>query len=102
MIQGDLVYDLADEGVEYVKLNGKKQVLVKNDIILKDDEGVLASILFGPAARTSINKETVNPLYFAWCPVGIDYETVDEHLSTITKYSKTVYGENIETALHII
>ncbi len=102
LIQGDLVYDLADEGVEYVKLNGKKQVLVKNDIILKDDEGVLASILFGPAARTSINKETVNPLYFAWCPVGIDYETVDEHLSTITKYSKTVYGENIETALHII
>ena len=102
MIQGKLVYDLADDGDEYVKINGKKQVLVKNDIVLKDDEGVLASILFGPASRTSIDWETVNPLYFAWCPVGIDYETVDMHLSTITKYSKIVYGEKIESARHII
>jgi len=101
-IQGGLVYDLADNGVEYVKLNGKKQVLVTNDVILRDDEGVLASVLFGPAARTSINKETVNPLYFAWCPVGIAYETVEEHLSTITQYSKSVYGDKIETARHII
>ncbi len=101
-IQGRPVYDLADEGEEYVKLNGKKQVLLKNDVILKDDYGVLASVLFGPAARTSINRETVNPLYFAWCPVGIDHEKVDEHLSTITKFSKIAYGEKIETARHII
>jgi len=101
-IQGRPVYDLADEGEEYVKLNGKKQVLLKSDVILKDDEGVLASVLFGPAARTSINMETVNPLYFAWCPVGIDHEMVDEHLSTITKFLKIVYGEKIETARHII
>ena len=46
--------------------------------------------------------ETVNPLYFAWCPVGIDHETVDNHLSTITKFSKIAYGEKIETAQHII
>ncbi len=101
-IQGRLVYDLADEGEEYVKINGKKQALHKNDVILRDDEGVLASILFGPAARTSIKMETVNPLYFAWCPVGIDHETVDGHLSTITKFSKLVYGKKIETARHII
>ena len=101
-IQGRPVYDLADEAEEYVKLNGKKQVLLKNDVILKDDDGVLASVLFGPAARTSIIKETVNPLYFAWCPVGIDHVTVDEHLSTIAKFLKIVYGEKIETARHII
>jgi len=102
MIHGRLVYDLADDGEEYVKLNGKKQVLVKNDVILKDDDGVLASVLFGPAARTSIKMETDNPLYFAWCPVGIDRETVDEHLSTITIYSKMIYGEKKEIARHII
>jgi DNA/RNA-binding domain of Phe-tRNA-synthetase-like protein len=101
-IQGRLVYDLADEGEEYVKINGKKQVLHKNDIILKDDGGVLASVLFGPAARTSINMDTVAPLYFAWCPVGIDQETVDGHLSTITKFLKIVYGDKIETTRHII
>jgi len=101
-IQGRLVYDLADEGEEYVKLNGKKQILMKNDVLLRDDEGVLASVLFGPAARTSIKMETVNPLYFAWCPVGIDHETVDAHLSTIVRYMKIVHGEDVESTRLII
>ncbi len=101
-VQGGLVYDLADDGEEYVKLNGKKQVLVKNDVVLRDDEGVLASVLFGPAARTSIQMETVNPLYFAWCPVGISRETVDEHLSNILGYLKMAYGEGVEATRRVI
>ncbi len=101
-IQGGLVYDLADEGEEYVKLNGKKQVLDKNDVVLRDGEGVLASVLFGPAARTSIQMETVNPLYFAWCPVGIDQEAVDGHLSAILGYQEMVHGEGVESTRRII
>lgn len=92
-IQGELIYDLADDGEEYVKLNNEKQVLVKNDVVLRDDEGILASILFGPAARTSITKDTVNPLYLAWCPIGIESTVVDNHLSNIAKYLGIVYGE---------
>jgi DNA/RNA-binding domain of Phe-tRNA-synthetase-like protein len=101
-IQGRPVYDLADEGEEYVKLNGENQVLVKNDVVLRDDAGVLASVLYGPAARTSIKGGTVNPLYFAWCPVGIDRETVDLHLSSIVKYLKIVCGEDVESTRRII
>jgi len=96
-VQGSLIYDLADDGEEYVKLNGKKQVLLKNDIVLRDDEGVLASILFGPAGRTSITMETVNPLFFAWCPIGITLEAVEAHLSTIQSYIEIIYGESKST-----
>ena len=100
-VQGSLIYDLADNGEEYVKLNGKKQILLKNDIVLRDEEGVLASILFGPAARTSITMETLNPLFFAWCPIGIIPEAVETHLSTILGYMDTVYGETKSTKLII-
>ena len=96
-VQGRLIYDLADDGEEYVKLNGKKQILLKNDIVLRDEEGILASILFGPAARTSITMETVNPLFFAWCPIGITPEDVEAHLSTIQSYVEIVYGETKST-----
>ncbi len=85
-----------------VKINGKKQALQQNDVILKDDDGILASILFGPSARTSITMETANPLYLAWCPANIDHETVDNHLTTLTKYSKIAHGEKTETTRHII
>jgi DNA/RNA-binding domain of Phe-tRNA-synthetase-like protein len=91
-IQGIPVYDLADQGEEYIKLNGKNQVLEKNDVILRDNEGILASILFGPALRTSIALKTVHPIYFSWCPIGISTEVVDNHLSSIQRYLELVYG----------
>jgi DNA/RNA-binding domain of Phe-tRNA-synthetase-like protein len=94
-IQGTPTYDLADQGEEYTKLNGRNQVLVKNDVVLRDDEGVLASILFGPALRTSIALKTINPVYFSWCPIGITTEVVENHLSSIRKYLQIVY-ENIQ------
>jgi DNA/RNA-binding domain of Phe-tRNA-synthetase-like protein len=92
-IQGIPIYDLADDGEEYIKLNGKNQILLKSDVVLRDDEGILASILFGPAKRTSIAPKTLNPVYFAWCPIGIETEEVDNHLSSIQKYLEMVYGE---------
>ncbi|MBD3172032.1 hypothetical protein GF326_06135 [Candidatus Bathyarchaeota archaeon] len=95
-IKGELVYDLADKGETYLKLNGDTQTLAKNDIVLRDEEGILASILFGPAARTSIKKESRNPLYFAWCPVGLTRESVENHLSNISEYLRLVYG-NIDS-----
>jgi DNA/RNA-binding domain of Phe-tRNA-synthetase-like protein len=92
-IKGTPLFALAEQGEEYIKLNGKKQVLVKNDIILRDDNGILASILFGPALKTSIAIKTVNPVYFAWCPIGISTEIVDNHLTSIQRYSELVYGK---------
>lgn len=100
-VQGTPYYDLADEGEEYTKLNGDNQVLLKNDIVLRDGDGVLASILFGPARRTSITMDTVNPLYFGWCPIGITHETIDNHLSNIERYLSLVYGE-VESTRKII
>lgn len=92
-VKGDPVFDLADEGEPYTKLNGEEQSLKKNDVVLRDDEGVLASVLYGPARRTSIAHDTKNPLYFAWCPNGADEEAVDKHLTDIVKHLETVFVE---------
>ena len=64
-VEGELLFDVSDEGEEYMKLNGERQVLPRGDIVLRDDQGVLASVLYGPARRTSLNPSTVNALYFA-------------------------------------
>lgn len=101
IIKGMPFYDLADQEEEYIKLNGQNQVLLKSDIVLRDEEGILASILFGPALRTSIELKTVNPVYFSWCPIGISTEVIDNHLSSIQKYLQIVY-DDIETDRRII
>lgn len=100
LIKGGLVFDLSDEGERYSMLNGKNQKLEKNDVVLRDDEGILASVLFGPARRTSIRSDTSYPLYFAWCPHGIEPIIVEKHLQDIINNLTTIY-KNLQYETHL-
>ncbi len=82
-IHGDLTFDVSKGGEKYLQLNGKEKNLKKNDVVLKDNEGILASILYGPTKRTSISLKTENALYFAWCPYSMDEQFIRNHLNTI-------------------
>ena len=91
-IQGKLWYDVSDEGERDTKLNDKEQELPQSDIVLRDSEGILASVLHGPARRTSIGNDTVNVLYLAWCPYSPGEDVIEEHLRDIASNIETVYG----------
>jgi len=90
-IQGDLTFDISEGGELYLKLNGQEQELKKNDVVLKDSKGILASILYGPARRTSITHETKNVVYFAWCPYAMDEVIIRGHLNEILLNLKSVF-----------
>jgi len=100
-IKGDLTFDIAQGGEEYLKINGQKQELKKNDVFLKDNEGILASILFGPARRTSISLKTKNALFFAWSPYTLDKEIIRSHLNEISQNLNSVF-ESITTEIQLI
>ncbi|MHA1989708.1 MAG: phenylalanine--tRNA ligase beta subunit-related protein [Candidatus Hodarchaeales archaeon] len=87
----ELIFDLSDGSENYTKINGKDQILKKNDILLKDKEGILANVLYGPAKRSSINMKTQNVLYFAWCPQETDKSVVITHLNDILSNLENVF-----------
>jgi DNA/RNA-binding domain of Phe-tRNA-synthetase-like protein len=91
-LKGDLTFDITKEGERYLKLNRKEQTLKMNDIILKDEKGILASILYGPALRTSITSHTENALYFAWSPYGLKEHQIISHLKDIQDNIHAVFG----------
>jgi len=90
-IQGDLTFVVSEGGERYLMLSGKEQGLKKNDVVLKDEDGILGSILYGPARRTSITPETRNVLYFAWCPYGMDDKLIRAHLDDILSNLRIVF-----------
>ncbi len=90
-IQGDLIFDVSQGGEQYVKINGQEQTLKKNDVVLKDNEGILASILYGPARRTAITLKTNSALYFAWCPHLLDDELIRNHLNTVLQNLNSIF-----------
>ncbi len=99
-IKGDLTFDISKGGEQYLKIDGRKQDLKKDDIVLKDNEGILASILYGPARRTTISLKTKNTLFFAWCPYAMDEEIIKSHLNDIFQNLNSVF-ESITSEIQL-
>ena len=99
-IKGDLTFDVSQGGEQYLKIDGRKQELKKNDIVLKDNEGILASILYGPARRTSISQKSKNSLFFAWCPYTMDENIILRHLNDIVQNFNDIF-ESINSEIQL-
>jgi len=65
-LEGDLFLDLAQGNEEYTKISGEKQIVKKDDIILKDAKGIIASVLYGPDFRTRVTKHTTSVVYMGY------------------------------------
>ena len=93
-IKGDLEFDLSKGGEIYTKINGKEQKLKPDDIILKQDDEILASHLYGPDFSTRVTENTKNCLYLLW----FDSEITDNELKIIVndlkRYLKIISNEN--------
>lgn len=100
-IQGNLTFNVSSGGELYLKLNNQEQKLKQSDVILNDEEGLLASILYGPAKRTSITMKAKNALYFAWCPYITDEELIKAHLNEILSYVSNI-SETITSEIRLI
>lgn len=101
VIQGDLTFNVSKGGERYVKINGEEQELKENDVILKDEVGILASILYGPSKRTAITLETKNAIYFGWFPYGMSEDLINIHLKDIISNLGMVFESMIpEIQIH--
>ena len=85
-VQGTLTLDAANGEETYVLINGKEQTLKIQDMFLRDDVGVLSSIIYGPDQRTRIRPETKNAVFTVYAPEGVSRKMVEQHLEDIYSY----------------
>jgi DNA/RNA-binding domain of Phe-tRNA-synthetase-like protein len=67
-IQGDLTLDIAQEGDAFVNIKDEEKELKKDDIVMRDSAGIIASVLYGPDNRTKIIPISKNIIYIAYFP----------------------------------
>ena len=89
-LQGTPTINVATGDETYVKLNGQEQALKVGDMYIHDAEGVLSSIIYGPAQRTSITPETTRALFTVYGPPGIGVEQIQSHLEAIRDFAKLI------------
>lgn len=78
-----LTLDVATGSEQYTLLRGEAQTLKARDMLIRDRNGVISSIIYGPDQRTQITPETQNVVFTAYAPPGIEEQTVVEHLQHI-------------------
>jgi DNA/RNA-binding domain of Phe-tRNA-synthetase-like protein len=82
-LRGQPSVEVATGGETYTTLSGQQQRLKAGDMFIRDQEGVLSSVLYGPDSRTRLTSGTTSVLFTVYVPAGIEAALVDEHLAGI-------------------
>jgi DNA/RNA-binding domain of Phe-tRNA-synthetase-like protein len=85
-LRGELTAEVASGEETYTLLGGQQQQLKPGDMFIRDREGVLSSVLYGPDQRTRLTSGTTGALFTVYVPAGIERRAVEEHLARIRAY----------------
>lgn len=100
-VQGPVKLDVATGDEQYVRINGQDQVLKAGDMFISDAEGILSSVIYGPARHASISPATRGALFTVYAPPGIEEGAVTSHLRDIEAYARLIAPE-AETELILV
>ncbi|MGA7193022.1 MAG: phenylalanine--tRNA ligase beta subunit-related protein [Anaerolineales bacterium] len=80
-----LTLDAALGSESYTLLRGEPQIPKAGDMLIRDTEGIISSIIYGPDQRTQITAQTRNVIFTTYAPSGISEEAVTNHLHEIQR-----------------
>jgi DNA/RNA-binding domain of Phe-tRNA-synthetase-like protein len=68
---------------KYTTLRGEEQQLKIKDMMMRDQAGVISSVIYGPDKRTCVSPATTNVIFAVYAPTGIEKEAVNNHFEDI-------------------
>jgi DNA/RNA-binding domain of Phe-tRNA-synthetase-like protein len=78
-----LTLDVATGAESYTPLGGEPQATKAGDMYIRDGEGIVSSIIYGPDQRTQISAGTRNAVFTIYAPIGIARPAVQHQLELI-------------------
>jgi len=80
-----LTLDVAQGTESYTLLRGEPQTPKAGDMLIRDSEEIISSIIYGPDQRTQITAQTRNVIFTTYAPSGISEEAVANHLQEVQR-----------------
>jgi DNA/RNA-binding domain of Phe-tRNA-synthetase-like protein len=71
-VHGDLSVGAAAGTETCIGMDGETRILKAQDMYIADQEGVLSSVIYGPARRARLGPKTRRVLYTTYAPSGIE------------------------------
>lgn len=85
-----LTLDVATGSQSYTLLRGEPQVTKAGDMYIRDRQGIVSSIVYGPDQRTQITAGTRNAVFTIYAPAGIDPQAIRRQLELIRDNAQLV------------
>jgi DNA/RNA-binding domain of Phe-tRNA-synthetase-like protein len=96
-----LVADVALGNETYMRLDGSDQTLKEGDMYIRDQEGILSSVIYGPDQRTQILPDTNQAVFTTYGPLGISKAQVQEQLEILESFIK-LFSPDAERDLLVV
>jgi DNA/RNA-binding domain of Phe-tRNA-synthetase-like protein len=84
-IEEPLLLDIATGEEEYILLRGESHRCAAGDMIMRDRQGVICSVIYGSDLRTRIGRDTKSALFAVYIPPGVPPEAVEDHLDLLQR-----------------
>jgi DNA/RNA-binding domain of Phe-tRNA-synthetase-like protein len=97
-----LTVGVTQGGEQYTLLRGTVQECKAGDLFMRDRQGILSAIIYGPDSRSAINPQTKNVLFAVYAPPGIGIDRVQEHLQTILSDVRIITPEVQVTLAQVV
>jgi DNA/RNA-binding domain of Phe-tRNA-synthetase-like protein len=75
--------DVAGPDDEYTGIGGKAETCRAGDMVMRDQRGVICSVIQGPDRRTRLTPDTREAMFVVYAPPGIGNAPVRRHLTRI-------------------
>lgn len=95
-IKGDALTTLAVEPKPFQLIDGRKLSPKPDEVVLRDDQNILAAYTLGDAKAAMVTQKTSNALVVLWNAPGIGRERVETAVNTLATYTRKYCGGHVE------
>jgi DNA/RNA-binding domain of Phe-tRNA-synthetase-like protein len=95
-IRGEARTTLAEETEPFELIDGRKLSPKLGEIILRDDQRVLAAYTLGDAKAVMVTPKTSNALVVVWNAPGVTKDRVEAALGSLAVYTRKYCGGHVE------
>jgi DNA/RNA-binding domain of Phe-tRNA-synthetase-like protein len=89
-----LMIDVTRNGDQFTRMGGEPKILPPGDMAMRDQTGVVCTILYGQDNSSPVSKSTNHVVYVSYVPAGIESTQVKHHLAMIQDYVKVFAPES--------
>lgn len=95
-IKGEARTALAEKTDQFELIDGRKLSPKLGEIILRDDQRVLAAYTIGDAKAAMVTQKTSNVLIVVWNAPGIPRDRVEAAVNSLAAYARKYCGGHVE------